>query len=47
MRLVAVSKSIPVAPREPAKIVIPVVTVEVFKGSNRAEITVQPGADQQ
>ncbi len=47
MRLVAVSKSIPVAPREPAKIVIPVVTVEVFKGSNRAEITVQPGEDQQ
>lgn len=47
LRLVAVAKPIPPAPREPAKIVIPVVTVEVFRGSNRAEITVQPGEKMQ
>jgi pilus assembly protein CpaB len=45
LRLVAVSKPVPDAALPPApvsaKVVIPV-TVEVFKGSNRAEITVQP-----
>jgi pilus assembly protein CpaB len=47
VRLVAVSKPIPVAPQAPAKIVIPVVTVEVFRGSARAEMTVQPGEKMQ
>jgi pilus assembly protein CpaB len=46
VRLVAVSKPIPAGPPEPAKIVIPVVTVEVFRGSTLTEIKVQPGSKQ-
>jgi pilus assembly protein CpaB len=45
LRLVAASKPVTDAPPVPAsitKVIIPL-TVEVFKGSNRAEITVQPG----
>jgi pilus assembly protein CpaB len=41
LRLVATAKPIPDVASVSARVVIPV-TVEVFKGSNRAEITVQP-----
>jgi pilus assembly protein CpaB len=47
-RLVAVSKRIPAAPPpEPAKIVLPVVTIEVFRGSTLTEIKVKPEENKQ
>jgi pilus assembly protein CpaB len=41
VKLVSASKPIAVAPPEPAKIVLPVVTIEVFRGSNLTEIKVK------
>jgi pilus assembly protein CpaB len=47
VRLVAVSKPIPAAPPEPAKIVLPVVTIEVFRGNNLTEIKVKSEENKQ
>jgi hypothetical protein len=47
VRLVSASKQTAVAPPEPAKIVLPVVTIEVFRGSNLTEIKVKPQENKQ
>jgi pilus assembly protein CpaB len=47
VKLVSASNPIAVAPPEPAKIVLPVVTIEVFRGSNLTEIKVKPQENKQ